>query len=114
MLPIEIAREKYRSGVPDTFEDDMRTHQLFGHVLSTSEYFFMWRVVSRDWDAETMLNPVISYPSGDCAFIWYLGGDIEKAADAALKITPVRYVAYERRGKLRFLDLSRVFRPENE
>lgn len=106
----EIAREKYRTGGIDSFDEDYAAHERIGHVLNTPDYFMLWRIVRADWSPAQMLDLTLWDPDGDAAFLWYAGGDLPAAAEAALKITPVRFVCYERRGRMKFLDLSKVFR----
>ena len=109
MSPFEKARAVYsKEANARSFEADLQLHFEFGFVFSTTEFFVMGRPVDSTADKEMILNPAFQFrrAEADCWMVWLASGDLAKAW--RILPYPLKWMAFERRNDLRFVELARI------
>jgi len=108
MTPYQLALLAAESSpFVDTLQDDLQAHLHNGVVISSPDYFAMFRPVWSHWPEDILLTPAVVDPEGDAWFVWACAGDWRKAIEDGRETAGHKdMLLFHRRGKLRYLSLS--------
>jgi len=88
------------------FTNDLAAHlEPGGHIVSTPEYFVMFRAVPVDAAMDQVLNPWWRWPAEecDCWYIWLAAGDLAKAGEMLVReFGAKKWLAFQREGPPRY------------
>lgn len=107
MTPYEQAVKLYEGDDECTLMDDLAFHLVHGYVVNTPTLFMLARPVVR---ASAPYGPkdFFAWDACDAWLVWCMAGDIREAMRFAPDCPRIKWVAFARRGVIRFHPFQKI------